>query len=685
MTRFHKVLIANRGEIALRVIRSCKALGYRTVAVCSDADRDAPHVLAADEAVHIGASPAKESYLVASKILDAAQAAGAEAIHPGYGFLSENEGFARACRERGLVFIGPSPEAIELMGNKRQAKLRMIAAGVPCVPGYEGAEQSDDALLREAERIGMPLMVKAAAGGGGRGMRLVRELPEVLAALRSARSEAENAFGSGELILERAVLGARHVEIQVFADEHGNVVHLGERDCSVQRRHQKVAEESPSPAVDDALRRRMGEVAVTAAKAIDYRGAGTLEFLLAPSGEFYFMEMNTRLQVEHPVTEMITGLDLVEWQLLVASGRPLPLRQDEIVPSGHAIEVRLCAEDPANGFLPQTGALEVFRLATGPGIRVDCGVREGQTIAPFYDSMQAKVIAHGPTRDEARRRLLAALTGSAVLGVVTNKDLLVQILAHEAFASGAYDTGFIAAHFGAEALEAAAAPSARERALAAAVLFDLDGRRLREDAGFDGSLSGWNSSLSSPVGMKLACRAGGVNETTHPLSVALRGDGRAEQCARAPRPTRYEVRSPDGEAMSVELTWVSDVELRYSFGGASERAFCARRDEHLWLATAGGTHAFADATFRPPRPAEHAGDGKLKAPMDGKILSVAVKPGDAVTKGQAVAVLEAMKMEVSVVADLDGKVEAVEIAAGAQVKARQLLVSIAAASSADQG
>src|SRR5215471_7560712 len=358
-------------------MRTAKAMGYRTVAVYSDADKEAPHVDFADEAVCIGAPPVGESYLNIANILKAAQKTGADAIHPGYGFLSENEAFAAACEKAGLVFIGPPPAAVAAMGNKAAAKRRMIEAGVPCVPGYQGADQSDPALEKEARKIGLPVMVKAAAGGGGRGMRLVERDGDLLEAIRTARSEAESAFGSGELILEKAVTDARHVEIQVFADNHGNVIHLGERDCSVQRRHQKVIEEAPSPAVDAALRDRMGAAAVAAAWAIGYRGAGTVEFLLGSDGAFYFLEMNTRLQVEHPVTEAITGLDLVEWQLRVARGETLPLAQEQVKLAGHAIEVRLYAEDPYASFLPQTGRVAVWRPATGPDVRVDHGMTEG--------------------------------------------------------------------------------------------------------------------------------------------------------------------------------------------------------------------------------------------------------------------------------------------------------------------
>ena len=406
---FSKILIANRGEIACRVMRTARDLGYRTVAVYSDADADALHVREADEAVRIGPPPVSESYLDARAIIEAAKRVGADAVHPGYGFLSENDGFASACQDAGLVFIGPTPDAIRAMGNKAAAKRLMIEAGVPCVPGYQGADQSDATLAAEAQRIGCPIMVKAAAGGGGRGMRLVTRLEDFADAVSTARSEAQNAFGSGELILEKAVVDARHVEVQVFGDAHGHVIHLGERDCSAQRRHQKVIEEAPSPAVSPALREKMGAAAVAAAKAISYRGAGTVEFLLGADGEFYFLEMNTRLQVEHPVTEEITGLDLVEWQLRVAAGEPLPLKQEDVRLDGHAIEVRLYAESPEKNFLPQSGTVFEWRPAEGKGVRVDHGIRSGQEISPFYDPMIAKVIAHGRTREEARRRLVRAL------------------------------------------------------------------------------------------------------------------------------------------------------------------------------------------------------------------------------------------------------------------------------------
>ncbi|QDE87527.1 3-methylcrotonyl-CoA carboxylase [Myxococcus xanthus] len=660
MERFKKVLIANRGEIAVRVIRTCQRLGYRTVAVFSEADRGAPHVLAADEAVAIGPSPAKESYLVIGKILEAAKTSGAEAIHPGYGFLSENADFARACRDAGLVFIGPEAEAITLMGNKRQAKLRMIAAGVPCIPGYEASDLDDEALAVEGERIGFPLMVKAAAGGGGRGMRLVHEASQLRAALRAARSESANAFGSGELILEKAVIDARHVEVQVFADTHGNVVHLGERDCSVQRRHQKIVEESPSPAVSPALRARMGEVAVAAARAIGYRGAGTLEFLLAPSGDFYFMEMNTRLQVEHPVTELITGLDLVEWQLRVAAGEALPRTQEQISASGHAIEVRLCAEDPAKGYAPQAGRLLAWRLPVREGVRIDHGVREGQEIPPFYDSMQAKVIAHGPDRETARRRLVEALRELTVFGVTTNKNLLLYVLEHAAFRSGEYDTAFIAKHAPATEVEALYQTDAKARALAAALLFHDEGLKLADTAGLDVSLLNWNTSHRHPVRMKLASRGAEAFVTVQPVSA----EG-------------YEVDVGDS-SFDVSVLGLSAGVLDFSSAGTRGRARYLRDGDTLWLDLGSGAHAVTDVTFRPPSKSDGVGSGRLAAPMDGRILRVDTQVGAAVKPGDVLVVLEAMKMEFQVVADVTGTVAELNVSVGSQVKAKQLLVAVAA-------
>ena len=467
---FQKILIANRGEIGLRIMRTARRLGYGVVAVYSDADRDALHVREADEAVRIGEALPAQSYLNIAAIIAAAKSSGADAVHPGYGFLAENEDFAQACRDAGLVFIGPSPEAIKAMGNKAGAKAIMQKAGVPCVPGYQGADQSDAVMLAEAKKIGFPVMIKAVAGGGGRGMRLVADAPAFPDALRSARSEAKAAFADATVILERAIVDPRHIEIQVFGDAHGNAIHLGERDCSVQRRHQKLIEEAPSPAVSPELRARMGAIAVTAIKSIGYEGAGTLEFLLDSGGNFYFMEMNTRLQVEHPVTEAITGLDLVELQLRVAGGEPLGIAQEDIKFTGHAIEVRLCSEDPAHDFMPQSGRMALWQMPEG--LRVEHALQSGSEIPPFYDSMIAKLISHGATRDAARRKLVHGLEQTAAFGVATNQAFLAACLGHPEFTSGGATTAFIG-KYRAELLAPRKDP-ASEAALAALLLYVTD-------------------------------------------------------------------------------------------------------------------------------------------------------------------------------------------------------------------
>jgi geranyl-CoA carboxylase alpha subunit len=613
---FSKILVANRGEIAWRVMRTAKAMGYRTVAVYSDADKDAPHVSFADEAVRIGPPPVGESYLSIDRILEAAHRSGADAIHPGYGFLSENEAFATACEKAGLVFIGPPPAAIAAMGNKAAGKRRMIDAGVPCVPGYQGADQSDAGLEKEARKIGLPVMVKAAAGGGGRGMRLVERDADLPDAIRTARAEAESAFGSGELILEKAVVDARHVEIQVFADAHGNVIHLGERDCSVQRRHQKVVEEAPSPAVNADLRHRMGAAAVAAARTIGYRGAGTVEFLLGTDGAFYFLEMNTRLQVEHPVTEAITGQDLVAWQLKVAAGEKLPLTQEQVKVSGHAIEVRLYAEDAYAGFLPQTGRIDVWRPATGPGIRVDHGMKDGLAISPFYDPMIAKVIAHGANREEARTRLVQALRDTVVLGPVTNRHFLIRLLEHPEFAAGKATTAFLGKH-------EFPAPTVSDAhwQLAAGLLWRQSASR------YPAALRGWRNSNPEPTPIRLA--VGNAERLLH-----VDGGGIVE--------TPFHI---DGDEVIVDLDAL--------------------------------TVRFSDRTYAPPATAAAGSDGKLRAPMDGRIVAIKVAAGDSVTRGQTLIVLEAMKIQHQLKAALDAKIESVAVQEGQQVSNRTVLVTMA--------
>ncbi|HBE25940.1 MAG TPA: 3-methylcrotonyl-CoA carboxylase, partial [Ktedonobacter sp.] len=441
------ILIANRGEIACRVIRTCRRLGIRTVAIYSDADTHARHVRMADEAIHVGPSPSSESYLVIDAVIGAARRSGADAIHPGFGFLAENSDFAQACADAGLVFIGPTPAAIAAMGNKHAARDLVARVGVPILPGYGGADQSEDRLQREAEHIGWPLMVKAAAGGGGKGMRLVPRLADLHDACVTARREAQQAFGSDELILERALITPRHIEFQIFGDQHGNLIHLGERECSIQRRHQKVIEESPSVALTAALREAMGTAAVAAARTVNYSNAGTVEFLLDHDGTFYFLEINTRLQVEHPVTECVTGLDLVEWQIRVAEGELLPLCQEGLRLNGSAMEVRLYAENPANDFLPVTGEILLWREPEGEGIRVENGIQSGDQVSIYYDPMLAKIIAYGSDRAAACRRLLRALETTTLLGLTSNRSYVYAVLNHPVFQAGELSTAFLADYF----------------------------------------------------------------------------------------------------------------------------------------------------------------------------------------------------------------------------------------------
>jgi geranyl-CoA carboxylase alpha subunit len=609
--RFETVLIANRGEIACRIQRSARALGHRAVAVYNDADRDATHVAGADLSVHV------ESYLSSPALIEAARKSGADAVHPGYGFLSENADFAAACEAAGLVFIGPPVEAVRLMANKRLAKLRMAEADVPIVPGYSGEDQSEATLLREANRIGFPVMVKAAAGGGGRGMRLVDTAGALPEALQRARSEAEKAFGSGELILEKAILRPRHVEVQVFADAHGNVLHLGERDCSAQRRHQKVIEEAPSPAVDENLRRRMTEVAVRAAASIGYRGAGTIEFLLDESGAFYFLEMNTRIQVEHPVTEAITGIDLVEWQLRVAAGENLPLRQDELAFHGHAIEARLYAEDPSRGFLPQTGT--VHRLRWPEGVRVDAGIVEGSIVRPEFDPMLAKIVARARDRETARRRLVRALEATSILGVVTNRSFLIEALRHPTFANGTTTTEFLA---GIDAA-ASASPSDREWAIAAAL------------AGHGGMPH--RTGLAAHYTVRLAC-----------------GDEERRIRVARPAPATYEAEA-DGATITLDLAIDADG-ARCTICGVSERMRFHRDGAQLFLDVRCRSFVFEDRTLAPPVSDEEVAEGTLVAPITGTVRSVAVTEGAIVRAGDTVLVIEAMKMEFAIVARIPGTV-----------------------------
>ena len=659
MTRFTSILVANRGEIACRVIRTARALGYRTVAVYSEADAKAPHVQMADEAVCIGPSPVNESYLVQEKILQAAQASGAEAIHPGYGFLSENADFARAVEDAGLIFIGPSPDAIHLMGNKAEAKRRMIAAQVPCVPGYEGADQSDEVLLAEGNKIAPPLMVKAAAGGGGRGMRLVHDSTELANAIDLARAEAHSAFGSGELILEKAIIRPRHVEVQVFADTQGNTIHLGERDCSVQRRHQKVVEEAPCPVMTEELRAAMGAAAVAAARSINYRGAGTVEFLLDESGKFYFLEMNTRLQVEHPVTELITGLDLVALQLQVAQGEPLGLTQEDIKLEGHAIEVRLYTEDPTQDFLPTSGPVDLWSPPGGTGIRVDSGICTGQDISPFYDPMVAKVIASGPTRDIARLRLIEALKEMVLFGTRHNRDFLVACLEKECFAAGQATTAFIAEEF-AEGEITDPQPGFPDSAVAAVIELALQHADLYSSSVLVApQLRDWAS--ASPLISRKQYRHG---ETVHDLSIMPLGD------------SRYQVFDASESAV-IELLSLEGSTAHVGIDGSQHIARFHLPDAgKLYLSIDGRAAQYCDMIRLDGVQDQTGGSGSIIAPMHGLLLEVRVTSGDTVAAGQTLAVLEAMKMHYEIVAEVSGEVKEVLSEAGKQVAADDLLIEI---------
>ena len=660
---FKKILIANRGEIACRVAATARRLGVKTVAVYSDADAHAKHVMACDEAVHVGGSTPKESYLQWQRIIDAAKQTGAEAIHPGYGFLAENEEFAQACVDNGLVFIGPPASAINAMGLKAESKRLMEAAGVPLVPGYQGEDQDPQLLQREADRIGYPVLIKASAGGGGKGMRLVERREDFAAALASCQREAINSFGNDAVLVEKYVLRPRHIEIQVFGDTQGNCVYLFERDCSVQRRHQKVLEESPAPGMTPALRQKMGEAAVAAAQAVNYVGAGTVEFIVEQPGgydqpeamKFYFMEMNTRLQVEHPVTEAITGEDLVDWQLRVASGLPLPKRQDELRITGHAIEARICAENPDNGFLPATGTLHVYRKPDCASfhvgdVRVDDGVREGDAISPFYDSMIAKLIVHGDTREQALARLDAALAETRIVGLATNVQFLRQVIASDAFATAKLDTALIEREkqhlFHQQRLPQA-------QAVAAAVAQVLQAERAQETADPFSRRDGW--------------RSHGVAER--------RWDFRQGEAA-VPARLRYlhdgalQLAVGEGESLAEGLlSWqqAGDGAFDVQFAGQRLRAQVHVLGEqcHVFAPQGAAVLGLAD-------PLAHAGDvhsegGRLTAPMPGKVVSFAVKAGDKVSKGQPLAVMEAMKMEHTIAAPGDGVVAELLYAPGDQV------------------
>jgi 3-methylcrotonyl-CoA carboxylase alpha subunit len=645
---FSSVLIANRGEIAVRIARTARRLGLRTIAVYSEADAHALHVRACDEAVPIGPAPAAASYLAAERLIAAAQRAGADCIHPGYGFLAENAEFAAACAAVGIVFVGPPPAAISAMGLKDRAKALMAKAGVPIVPGYHGERQDPEFLKRKAYETGYPVLIKAVAGGGGKGMRRVDKHSEFETVLAGATREASAAFGDPRVLIEKYVTAPRHIEIQVFADRHGNIVHLNERDCSLQRRHQKVIEEAPAPGMTAELRAQMGAAAIAAARAAGYEGAGTVEFIadsargLRPDG-FWFMEMNTRLQVEHPVTEATTGFDLVEWQFRVAAGEPLQVGQDAVPLDGHAVEARIYAEDPERTFLPSTGKVRALALPSGEGIRVDAGIAAGDEVTPFYDPMIAKVIAHGATREQAIERLAGALDRTVVAGVRSNTGFLATLLRAEDFRAGRHDTGFIESHL--EVL--AAAPQGPDRAAIAAGAAHLVAReraRIVGAADDDAAPSPWDAD----DGFQLS----GPRQTTLPLDA----DGHAVTAAVSWRAGAPAV-TVDGEAAATDARVVD----------GDDAVYVLRR----------GRQTVVRLRSLDPFDAAHLGEGgRVTAPMHGKVIEILVAPGDTVHKGQRLAVIEAMKMEHALVSPIDGTVADVRASVGGQVAEGAVVMTI---------
>jgi geranyl-CoA carboxylase alpha subunit len=648
-----RLLIANRGEIAVRIARTARRMGLEVVAVYSDADANAPHVRDADAAYRIGESPAAASYLNIDAVMAAVRASGADAVHPGYGFLAERAEFAERCERDGITFVGPSSAAMLALGNKSAAKRLLEGTGVPFLPGYHGTGQSDDALLDAARAIGMPVMIKASSGGGGRGMRLVESEADFPAALRSARSEALAAFGDADVLLERALLAPRHVEVQIFGDAFGNVVHLGERDCSVQRRHQKLIEESPSPAVDAALRERLGATSVKIARAANYTNAGTVEYLLDADGSFYFIETNARLQVEHPVTELVTGFDLVEWQIRIARGEPIPVAQAKIHVFGHAIEARLCAEDPARDYLPQTGTLATW--VPPSNVRVEHALESGMEISPYYDSMIAKLVAYADTRDESRQKLAKAVASCVALGVATNAEALVAILNDETFASGEATTRFVEERLA--DVSFGEAPSHEEVAFAAALEF-----RLAAERGRFGSWTAWSSSALPAVTLPLAFAGDEMREAR------VSGAG-VDVCVVTVDAEEFHVEFADGGAF-----FEADVRFRVG-GGPWRHAAFARNAGTTYVDLGGRTHAFRNVANEAVRSAaEAAGDGFLRAPMSGRIVRVGASAGDHASAGSMLVVLEAMKMEHVLSLPIDVALRSVIAVEGAQVHASDVLL-----------
>ncbi|HVN86463.1 MAG TPA: biotin carboxylase N-terminal domain-containing protein [Candidatus Binatia bacterium] len=653
-TQIRKLLIANRGEIALRIMRTCRSMGIGTTAIYADPDRCAPFVRAADDAVYIGPPISSGSFLAVEKILDAARRVGADAVHPGYGFLAENADFAQACADAGLIFIGPSPDSIRRMGSKIAAKRLMTAAGVSVVPGFSAEGVSDDAIAKRVSEVGYPILIKASAGGGGKGMRVVHESAQLASALAAARREAKSAFGDDTLLIERYLESPRHIEIQIFGDTHGNLIHCFERECSIQRRYQKIIEEAPSPAVDEAQRARMAAAALAAGRAIGYHNAGTVEFVVDARGQFYFLEVNARLQVEHPVTEEITGLDLVRLQILVAQGAPLPVRQDDLAIRGHAIEARVCAEDPAADFLPSIGTIVRWETPGMPGIRYESGVETGSEVTIHYDPMLAKVIAHAPTRGEAAHRLSKALAGMRVHGVRTNLPLLISVLQHPEFHAGNLDTHFIATHI---PLDHRRSPEQIEadRVHAVAIALWMQAQRRAHTPVWRGIPSGWRN---NPSQMQA------VSFTSGDETIAV----------------QYRVHSHDDVDVVVDGTALKAAVLSWDPTHVAlvlddVRRTCtvlAHDDVHYAHSSLGTSELREVPRFPPPERVEVAGG--CHAPMPGKILAVRVQSGDAVQKGAPLVILEAMKMEHEVAAPHNGIVREVRVEVGQQVDSDDVLV-----------
>jgi 3-methylcrotonyl-CoA carboxylase alpha subunit len=659
---FEKILIANRGEIACRIQRTARRLGIATVAVYSDADAQALHVRRADQAVRIGPAAARESYLRAEAIIAAALRSGAQAIHPGYGFLSENEQFAADCASAGLVFIGPPPSAIRAMASKSAAKALMQQAGVPLVPGYHGEDQSPALLQREAERIGYPVLIKASAGGGGKGMRRVDAAADFAAALASCQREASASFADARVLVEKYLLQPRHIEIQVFADTHGHGVYLFERDCSVQRRHQKVLEEAPAPGMDPKRRARMGAAALSAAKAVGYVGAGTVEFIAEPGGQFFFMEMNTRLQVEHPVTEMITGLDLVEWQLRVASGEALPLAQKELSINGHAIEARIYAEDPERGFLPSTGRLEHYRTPeVTPTVRIDSGVDEGDEISPYYDPMIAKLIVWGASRELAREQLLKALGQFQIVGLGNNVQFLSRLVATPAFANADLDTALIERE---QARLFGATPAVPGEALIAAALriVELQTRAAHVGPGLEVWRHADSWRLNAPAARTIHFRTLGAERD---LVVRPASGG-------------YEI-TLDARTVQVQCLPLTATDARLTLDGSSFDATSLVRDGHCDVFLRGIHHRFEHVDPLAHVGEQAAAEGHIRAIMPGRVVALLVQPGARVARGEPLLILEAMKMEHTLTAPADGICEAFNVAVGEQVAEGTELVQFAPA------